>query len=322
MFFLRLVFLVAVPFGGNGVASAGSVYTGAEVAAYESGFGVSTALTNPSSALSLPSASTGSGSTDGNFSPFNPHYRPGEIVQVGQGGYLTLRLERFVRVEPDQWHLGVWENVFLVAGIGGVVGHPPGFFGGDTANVEVSADGINFVNLGPVAFSGFGNYWADSSGPYSKTSGNVRADFGRPFNRDLSLLAGANYEQVLAFLEGTAGGTWIDLSPSGLSQVGWVRFSGVAAGQTLEIDAIAINTSLAGAPTALPRLTIGEAPFRSVALSHSLPHAQYQLQFSDDLTTGWHDLGSAVPGNGGELILHDLTTTALSSNRFYRVVLP
>ena len=322
MFFLRLVFLVAVPFGGNGVASAGSVYTGAEVAAYESGFGVSTALTNPSSALSLPSASTGSGSTDGNFSPFNPHYRPGEIVQVGQGGYLTLRLERFVRVEPDQWHLGVWENVFLVARIGGVVGHPPGFFGGDTANVEVSADGINFVNLGPVAFSGFGNYWADSSGPYSKTSGNVRADFGRPFNRDLSLLAGANYEQVLAFLEGTAGGTWIDLSPSGLSQVGWVRFSGVAAGQTLEIDAIAINTSLAGAPTALPRLTIGEAPFQILALSHSLPHAQYQLQFSDDLTTGWHDLGSAVPGNGGELVLHDLTTNALSSKRCYRVVLP
>ena len=59
MLFLRLAFLVAVPFGGGGVVSAGSVYTGAEVAAYEHGFGVSTALTNPSAALSLPSASTG-----------------------------------------------------------------------------------------------------------------------------------------------------------------------------------------------------------------------------------------------------------------------
>jgi hypothetical protein len=321
MFFLRLVFLVAVPFGGNGVASAGSVYTGAEVAAYESGFGASTALTNPSSALSLPSASTGSGSTDGNFSPFNPHYRPGEIVQVGQGGHLTLRLERFVRVEPDQRHLGVWENVFLVAGSGGLVGYPPGFFGGDTANVEVSADGINFVSLGPVVFSGVGNYWADSAGPYSKTNGTVRADFGRPFNRDLSQLAGADYGQVLAFLDGTAGGTWIDLSASGLSQVGWVRFSVVAPGQTLEIDAIAINTELAGAPTVVPRLLMAENHVGSVTLAQSLPHASYQLQFSDDLAADWRDLGEPLPGNGAALVFND-PTNPRPTNRFYRVIIP
>ena len=322
MHVLRIAILLAAHFVGAGMVSGSLVYTAAEATDYEPGLGVSPALTNPVAATSLPSASTGSGNADGNFSPFNPHYRPGELVQVGQGGGLTLRLERFVRVEPRQRHLGVLENVFLVAGSDGVVGHPPGFFGGDTANVEVSADGVNFVSLGPVAFSGFGNYWADSSGPYSKAGGAVRADFGRPFTRDLSQLAGMNYGQVLAFLEGTAGGTWIDLSPSGLTQVGWVRFSGVAAGQTLEIDAVTINSSLAGAPTLVPGLSIGEAPFRSVVLSHSLPHAQYQLQFSDNLSASWRNLGSAVPGNGGKLILTDPNAPAFSSNRFYRVVLP
>jgi hypothetical protein len=242
-------------------------------------------------------------------------------VQVGQGGHLTLRLERFVRIEPGHRHLGVWENVFLVAGTGGLVGYPPGFFGGDAANVEVSADGTNYVSLGPVVFSGIGNYWADSAGPYSKTSGTVRADFGRPFKQDLSQLAGADYGQVLAVLDGTAGGTWIDLSPSGLSQVGWVRFSGVGPDQTLEIDAIAINTELAGAPTKVPRLLMAENNLGSVTLPQSLPHASYQLQFSDDLAKGWRYLGEPLPGNGAELVFNDPTNPP-PTNRFYRVVLP
>jgi hypothetical protein len=322
MFTLRVALLAALLGGGGVVFAAGAVvYTAAEVVDYQPGSGVSPALTTPAAVLSLPSASTGASAADGNFSPFNPHYRPGEIVQVGHGGHLTLRLERFVRVEPGVFHLGVWENVFLAATSEGLVSQPPGLFGVDTADVEVSADGMNFVSLGPVAFPGFGNFWADSSGPYSKTSGIIRADFGRPFNRDLSQLAGANFEQVLAFLEGTAGGTWIDLSPSGLSHVGWVRFSGVTEGQTLEIDAIAINTALAGAPTALPRLTIVHNNVGRVMLPHSLPHASYQLQFSDDLAAGWHDLGEPLPGSGAELVFNDPTTPRPAS-RFYRIILP
>jgi hypothetical protein len=301
-------------------ASPATVYTGAEVVAYEPGAGVWSSLTAPEAAVGLPSASSGTGPSDGNFSPFNPHYRPGEIVQVGAGGNLTVRLERFVRVTPQQRHLGVWENIFLVAASGGVVGSPPSVFGADSAIVEVSANGTDFVSLGPVNFSVFGNHWADSPGPYSKTPGTLRADFGRPFTGDLASLGGATYAEVLGFLDGTAGGTWIDLSPSGLDRVGWVRFSGVAAGMTLEIDAVTINTALAGEPTLVPRLLVLD-PARPghLVLDRSLPHARYQLEVSDNLALGWRKHGEAKFGTGAEL---DFTDHETPPRRFYRVVLP
>jgi len=199
---------------------------------------------------------TGANPWDGNFSPFNPHYTGDHIVQVGTGGHLTVRLERFVLVQPGHLHLGVWENVFLTDAGGGRARNPAVVAGADSAVVEASDDGVNFVSLGTVHFTWFGNYWADSNGPYSKVSGNVRADFGKPFSATLADFDGLSYTAILEKLDGTAGGTWIDLTPSGLAQVGWIRFSGVTTG-TLEIDAVAINTSLAGPPTIPEPTTAG-----------------------------------------------------------------
>jgi len=323
MFYLRCTLLVAAALGSAAeqLHAASPVYTAAEVVEYHAGAGVLADLTDPGAALTLPSMSTGPDWWDGNFSPFNPHYRAGEIVQVGHGGQLTLRLERFVRVVPGQRHLGVWENIMLVAASGGLVGQPPGLFGADSAVVEVSANGTDFVSIGVVTFDMFGNYWADSAGPYSQSGGTMPADFGRPFTGDPAALGGATYARVLEFLEGTAGGTWIDLSPSGLERVGWVRFSGVGEGLTLEIDAVTINTALAGEPTVVPRLIMDRNDTGRLVLAGSLPHARYQLQVSDHLAAGWHDYGDAVPGSGGELVFMD-TTTPRPVNRFYRVVLP
>ena len=323
MFCIRFKLLVATGFVGvvAQLEAASPVYTAAEVVEYHAGAGVVADLTDPHAALTLPSASTGTDWWDGNLSPFNPHYRAGEIVQVGHGGQLTLRLERFVRVAPGQRHLGVWENVMLVAASGGLVSHPVGLFGADSAVVEVSANGTDFVSVGMVRFDMFGNYWADSAGPYSQSSGTVPADFGRPFTADPTVLGGTTYARVLEFLEGTAGGTWIDLSPSGLEQVGWVRFSGVGEGLTLEIDAVTINTSLAGEPTVVPSLIMDHSSTGRLVLTRSLPHARYQFQVSDNLAAGWQNYGEAVPGTGGELVFTDATTPR-PTTRFYRVVLP
>ena len=307
-------------------APAAALYTASEVVEYRSGMEPPGAFSSPSAALGLPSEITGSSPWDGNYSAFNAHYAPAEIVQIGPGGRLTLRLERFVRIEPGHRHLGVWENVFLVAGSDGLVGNPPGVFGEDSAVVEVSANGTDFVSVGVIHFNRFGNYWADSLGPYSKTSGSIRADFGRPFLGNLSALAGADYGKVLEFLDGTAGGTWIDLSQSGLEKVGWVRFSGVAPGLTLEIDAVAINTSLAAEPTVKPRLAINPAQPAHVILASTARHATYQLQIADDLSSGWRNHGDALPGTGGELAFHDpdigQTNSRAPLRRFYRVLLP
>jgi hypothetical protein len=318
----RIALLIAA-LGSIGAADVmARVYTAAQVVSYWPGARVSAALTNPIAALSLPSASTGTGNNDGNFSPYNPHYAGGEIVQVGEGGSLTLRLERFVHPLSGVPSLGVWENIFLLMGSGGLSGSPAAVFGADSAWVEASADGINFVPAGFFTFSWFGNYWTESSGPYAKTGGGDRADFGRPHGLGLAEFSGLTYAGIMSLLNGTAGGTWIDLTTSGLERVGWIRFSGIPAGTTLEIDAVAINSALAGEPTALPQLRIEIAgELTRVTIPSSLTHAIYQLQHSELPSQGWVNLGPVLSGTGGDLVFTD-ETTPRPDKRFYRIVIP
>jgi len=306
----------------SGQAASGTVYTAAEVIAYTRGAGVSPSLTDPSAALSLPSQSTGSGAADGNFSPSNPHYRAGEIVQIGQGGQITLRLERFVHPLPGTPSLGVWENVFLIMGPGDLAGAPASVFGADSAMLEASADGINFYPVGVFSFDWFGNYWTDSPGPYAKLPGSIRADFGTPHGRSLPEFSGLSYGGVLSLLNETGGGTWIDLSSSGLDRVGWVRFSGVSAGLTLEIDAVAINSALAGAPTAIPQLRIEISNSETRVIVPNAPaHAVYKLQHSHGPYGGWQDLDAPRTRSGGDLVFADRTSPR-PGQHFYRVVMP
>jgi len=229
-----------------------AVYTAVEVVDYTAGTGVSASLENPSAALGLPNPTVPGafGHPASNYNPFTPHWDGNNIVQIGFGGQITLRLERFVAVTPSLLELGVWENVFLAQGTGpaGTAGNPAAVAGADSSEVFVSDDGVSFISVGMITFNWFGNYWADSPGPAS-TGGTSIADFGAPFTGQLSGFNGLGYADVLAQLGGTAGGTWIDLDASGLARVGWVRFSGVASGYTLELDGLAINTSLAETST-------------------------------------------------------------------------
>ena len=62
---------------------------------------------------------------------------------------------------------------------------------------------------------------------------------------------------VLDLLDGSGGGTWLDLSSSGLSQVGYVRFrvdDDLIAGPPLnfELDAVSIRSGFSGAPVPEP----------------------------------------------------------------------
>lgn len=234
-----------------------AAYPAVEVVSYTPGNGTSPTLRSPGAALGLPGPTVpGSfGYPASNFNPFTPHWSGDHIVQVGFGGGITLRLERFVTVSPAAPELGVWENVFLVQqGAPGTATDPAVAAGADTCAVEVSADGLSFVPAGTFTFNRFGNYWVDSPGP-TAAGGTVLADFGAPFTGALAGFDGLAYADVLAQLAGTGGGTWLDLDAAGLSQVGWVRFTGVASGQTLELDAVAINSALAG-PTTAPEPSV------------------------------------------------------------------
>ncbi|HEY3898052.1 MAG TPA: PEP-CTERM sorting domain-containing protein [Chthoniobacter sp.] len=209
----------------------------------------------PTSALGQPAPIVGPDSGfPGVFSPFDPHYETTDLVGIGAGGQLTLQLQNFVNVQSGAFEIGVWSNVGLtdVDYPNGTAGNPVTTFSPpSSAVVSVSADGTHWVTLNggsPITFSLPGNYYTNA-GPFDPTApaDPQFANFGQPFTGSLSDFDGEDYAQVLATLDGSAGGTWLDLDGTGLSQVGYVRFNGVADGDELYINGVGINSSLAGA---------------------------------------------------------------------------
>ena len=228
------------------------------VLSYTAGTGAG-AFTNAAAALGKPAAETGFGP----LTPFNPHFGTSQIVRIGEGGQLTLRLANYVLVNNTAGvrELGIWENVGLIDVSSfpnpSTTGNPASVFGDDSAVVEVSADNLTWHALNggaPILFNLPGNYYANSTGAYDPAPPSpADADFGQPFTGVLADFDGESYAAVLTTLGGSAGGTWLDIDSSfGLTQVGYVRFSGVAGGQQLEIDAVGINGSLIGATVPEP----------------------------------------------------------------------
>lgn len=228
------------------------------VVSYTAGTGVG-AFTDPTAALGKPAAETGFGP----LTPFNPHFGTSQLARIGAGGQLTLQLANYVTVNNTAGvrELGIWENVGMIDVSSfpapATANNPASVFGADSAVVEVSADNLTWHALNggaPILFNLPGNYYANSTGAYDPAPPNpADADFGQPFTGSLSDFDGQTYAGVLTTLDGSAGGTWLDIDSSfGLTQVGYVRFSGVAGGQQLEIDAVGINGSLIGATVPEP----------------------------------------------------------------------
>ena len=197
---------------------------------------------NAAAALGLPSGDT----TFGALTPFNPPFSNEHIVLVGAGGELTLRLS--APVTPRAGHeIGVFANNGLVdaspAGTGTATSPVSTFSPAPAARVSVSADGRQFVPLAGgalVAFANPTNFYTDTSiTNYSAPLGSAPADFSRPFAGALSDFAGLAYDEMLTLLDGSAGGTWLDVSGTGLPAVQYVRFE-VPAGADVRmvVDAV------------------------------------------------------------------------------------
>jgi len=255
----------------------------AGVVDYVPGDGGTIGYPDPNSALGPPAPLTGvSFGFPSVLSPFSPAFDPGQIVQITGGGHLTLRLDHYALplADASKPEIGVVENVGLVdsTGFGGIgaTDSIPTIFGTDAANVEVSADGVNFVGLDgshnptAVLFNMPAVYYLNA-GPYDSASpaSPVLADFGKPFAPagGLSALADkASYADVLAVFNGSGGGTWFDISNTGLSKVGYVRFSmPVGSTDTLEVDSVSVGNEAVGAavpePSGAAVLMLGAAGF-------------------------------------------------------------
>ena len=190
----------------------------------------------PSAALGAPGAIVGASTAyAGVLSPFNAHYERDQLVAIGRGGSIVLEFASAIPVTGER-EIGVFTSAsFIDADYpNGAVPTPAQsaasaeYGARRTAVVEVAGPSGGFVSLGRVIFDNPANYYANASGPYQypPPASPVMADFGRPFTAEVSALGGQNFSQLLQTLNGSAGGTWVDVPENlGISQVRAVRFS-------------------------------------------------------------------------------------------------
>jgi hypothetical protein len=202
------------------------------IVSYDAGSTPTAGFTTAFAALGSPERFTGEGSFPTVVSPFSPPFLSSEIVSVGEGGHITLRLSHYAVPQAGGPEIGVFENVGLIdtSFPDGVASSPAMAFGIDSATVDVSADGMNWVSLGNVTFDVPVNGYTDLSNPFADAAGNTPSDFQRAFSGDLNSFSGLRYSDaagpdMLDLLAGSGGGKWLDISGTGLSQVGFVRFS-------------------------------------------------------------------------------------------------
>ena len=221
--------------------------------------GISSNALNPEAALGQPGAIAGEDTQFASIlSPFNPHYEDDQIVQLGEGGSITLQLARFAVTTTGTPEIGIFTNTGISdaswpAGIAGNDLELSGAtFGIDSAKLEVSSDGASWVNLGMIRFDQPSSAFTNATSPYqSDTTGLIPANFGLPHDNVLADYAGKDWNSIQGLLGNSAGGTWIDLDASGLSQVGWIRLSLASDGNdatllNFELDAISVASSATG----------------------------------------------------------------------------
>jgi hypothetical protein len=95
--------------------------------------------------------------------------------------------------------------------------------------------------------------------PFSSVAGNNPSDYRQPFLGSLADFSGRTYSDpvgtdILDVLAGSGGGTWLDISGTGLAKVGYIRFSVLAdptpgVDANFELDAVSISHAALGTAT-------------------------------------------------------------------------
>ena len=198
---------------------------------------VDASVTNAAGALGGLTADTGFGA----LTPFNGVFDPSQYVGIGQGGSLELQFAQ--PVKTSGFTIGVHTGVGLIDmdyPNGSTVGGAIAYSTPRVATVDVSKDGTNWVTLGSHAFDNPSNYYSSgitTPGYQAVTSGLIAADPSLPFTGSLSDLSGQTWSGMLSVFNGSTGGTWLDLSSAGLSQVDYIRFT-VDTGNVMYVDSV------------------------------------------------------------------------------------
>jgi hypothetical protein len=200
------------------------------------------------------------GVTDFYTTPFDPTFDPSEMVEIGGGGSLILKLGQ--TASTDGYTIGVHTGIGLNDADypNGTNTSPATFFNSflRQADVLVSADGVNWGDLGNMSFSNPSNYYAGSATDPEGLSPGVgpTADPGEPFLGSLSSFDGQNWQGTLNVLNGSAGGTWLNLKGvtdghgNPITGVNYIQFV-VPSGELMMVDAVVgLNNSMSPIPGA------------------------------------------------------------------------
>jgi hypothetical protein len=207
----------------------------------------------------------------GVVSPFNPAFDPADIVGIGKGGRLTVRFPQPIADVPGL-DFGVFNNVGLIDASypSGTATNPAATFNAlpRIADVSVSSDGVNYLPVSRTTFSNPANAFVNS-GPFDMTAPSpaVTSDFGKSFTGTLASFDGLTWSQIQAVLDGSGGGTWLDVSGTGLSSFQYVRFEipadGIAGSDDrLFIDAVSANNVAVPEPAMLSLAVLGGLALR------------------------------------------------------------
>jgi hypothetical protein len=208
--------------------------------------------TTPATALGSPERVTGEiFSFPSDVTVFNPAFGTDELVSIGEGGHITLKLSNYVLADALAPEIGVFSNVGIldVDFPNGQVGNPASTFGSASAEVAVSADGIVWASLGLVNFN------LPAQG-FSDPTGTVPTNYQQPFTGVLSDFDGLPYNDavnpdVFDLLAGSGGGNWLDISSVVAPQIGYIRFSvaddlNAATSLNFELDGVSISATAMG----------------------------------------------------------------------------
>lgn len=215
----------------------------AAVVEYQPGLGVLPGYDDPTRALGSPTRFIEDPLFPGAVTPFSTPYLPTQLCGIGDGGWLVVSFETPVADDPENPHgidLLVFGNSFFIdaAWPNGIVG---GLFN-DGGLIEVSADGVHFVAVTTVEADGlYPTMGYRDTGPYPIKPGLVPTDFTRPVDPAMGpMLIGMTYEQLVDAYDGSGGGAGVDLAPTGLAEIRFVRIAVPAgSGAVIEIDGLA-----------------------------------------------------------------------------------
>lgn len=231
---------------------------------YDLGSGYHAGYTDVSTALGETSRDTGYGwgANPPLFlsNPYNNPWRPQDWVSIGQGGFITLELENYAVALDDEPEINVlvFQQIFN--------GQP---WYDRQAVVSVSENGSDWYALTggtAIAFdtpaTGYvfpGSIPMDSSGGYGAIDAAdldqyTESDYGLPMPGELDFGSLADFEASRADAYGlSGGGNWLDISETGLAQVGYIRFDVLSdAPAYFALDAIYLNHDAIGAAVPEP----------------------------------------------------------------------